>query len=332
MNNDILKIFTYFSMFLAMQISLLPIFKKNINSTLSCIINVIMSIVTILVCTFFIKDISNLFNININLFFSFSIFTISILTIYTYGFFNNKIQTTTYNIKTEKNLNIKIIFISDLHIGNLGINENKLTKIINIINAEKPDLLLFGGDIIEYNKIFKKKSNYTKIIQKINVEKIYGILGNHEYYFHNNPFELANDIEREYHIKILKDECVKINDNLVIAGRHDNVSKRFGIKRKSLDEIINNININNNFTLLIDHNPADFNESINNNIDLQLSGHTHAGQFFPFNFIIKLFYEKAYGIFKKNNSILIVSSGVGTSGIPVKVMTKREVVIININK
>ncbi len=328
--NKVLKISILLSIiYIVSQIIILPMFSKNLSPFALHSMYILLCLSVYIFCIFLIRDVGYVFKINENFWSPILIFIFSIAISSIYGYFNNNIQITRYNIETEKEANTKIIFLSDLHIGNKGINEKQIKDIVSIINKENPDLLIFGGDTIEKEDTFLKTKNITRIIQHIKTKNIYGVLGNHEYYFDNNPQSMRDLMEKNYKIDILEDEFVKFNDDLIIIGRLDYFSKYFGVERKSLDKILENVD-KNNFIIVVDHNPINFEESIENNIDLQLSGHTHGGQFFPFTIANRLFYKRLYGFFKEKNSRLIISSGVGTSGIPLRIMTKKELVIINI--
>jgi predicted MPP superfamily phosphohydrolase len=226
-----------------------------------------------------------------------------------------------YKINTDKNVKAKVAFITDLHIGDLGMKPSIMKKTMELIAAENVDFLVIGGDIIEgspqnfngeYQEIFKK-----------NKIKTFAVLGNHDYYY-KNYLQGAKLLE-EANIDVLLDETIKIN-NLILIGREDITNNG----RKTLKEIIKNVSAND-FSLLIDHNPKFFPEAVKEKIDLQLSGHTHNGQFFPFTLIVKFFYEKAYGLLKKENSTLITSSGLSGWGPPIKLGSPVEIVVVKIN-
>ncbi len=330
LENKILKISILLSIiFLVLQIIILPMFSKNLNSFSLRSMYIFLCLFVYIFCIFLIRDIGYIFEINnyLKSFILIIIFSAIIGTIY--GYFNDNIEVTRYNIETEKDVNIKLIFLTDLHIGNKGINEKQIRDMVSIINKENPDLLVFGGDTIEKEDTFLKTKNITRVMKHIKTKDIYGVFGNHEYYFNNNPQEMKNLIEKNYKIHILEDEYTKLKNNVILIGRLDYFSKDFGIKRKNLEEMLKGVE-ENNFVIVIDHNPINFKESVENNIDLQISGHTHGGQIFPFTVVNKLFYKKIYGFFKEKNSKLIISSGIGTSGIPLRIMAKKELVIINI--
>ena len=246
-----------------------------------------------------------------------------------YGFFNRyNIRTTKYKIKTDKNIQLKIAFVSDTHIGDTGTNSTIMNKVVNKINAQNVDLIIFGGDIVERNPVAFTKTGLNEYFKKL--KSTYGtfaILGNHEYYG-GNPYGIAKTLEKDGNMKVLNDEAIEFND-FILIGREDPTKIIFGEKRKDIADIFKNNS--NKFKIVADHNPINFNDSVKNNIDLQLSGHTHNGQFFPFNLIVKFFYKKPYGLLKENNSKLITSSGLSTWRIPIKLGSKPEIVIVEIN-
>ena len=81
------------------------------------------------------------------------------------------------------------------------------------------------------------------------------------------------------------------------------------------------------FSILLAHGPAGFDTAKAHGIDLQLSGHTHGGQFFPFTLLGRLFLKRLVGIYKENGSTLFITSGTGTWGPPVRLGTNNEIVV-----
>ena len=247
-----------------------------------------------------------------------------------YGFYNRYfIKTTNYNITTSKNIHLKIAFVSDFHIGDKVINKTILKKAVEKINSKNVDIVILGGDILEqYSDIFTQSTLNEEIKNLHSKYGTYAVLGNHEYYG-GEPYQITETLTKNGNVIVLNDEY-KDFDNFVLIGREDKTKSYFGTKRKKIEEILN---VDKNiFNIVIDHNPADFNQSVKNDIDLQLSGHTHNGQFFPFNLIVRFFYKKPYGLLKENNSSLIISSGLAGWRIPIKLFSKPEIVFIEINK
>jgi len=102
-----------------------------------------------------------------------------------------------------------------------------------------------------------------------------------------------------------------------------------GKARKPLDQIINGVD-SRFFTILLDHQPYNLNEALENGIDLQLSGHTHHGQMFPFNLITKSIFEVSKGLKRLDNTYVFVSTGFGTWGPPVRVGNRPEIVVLEV--
>jgi len=131
-------------------------------------------------------------------------------------------------------------------------------------------------------------------------------------------------------VTILQDQCVCIGNSFYLAGRDDKLRKMLtGTERKALADVL--ADCNRAFPiLLLDHQPKELEEAQRNHVDLQLSGHTHQGQLFPVGLLTKWMYTIDWGYWRKGTYQLIVSSGVGTYGPPVRVGTTAEVVSIRV--
>ncbi|OPJ62651.1 metallophosphoesterase [Clostridium chromiireducens] len=170
-----------------------------------------------------------------------------------------------------------------------------------------------------------------KIILK-NVKSKYGIyasLGNHDY-DHKGDSTYRIDNFEKVGINILRDSVININKSFYIIGREDKFYERInGTKRKEFLELMDGIDKNLPI-IVLDHQPSNLEEPIKTGVDLQLSGHTHKGQFFPFNLITKRVFKKDYGYLKIGNFQIIVSSGARTWGPPIRIGSKSEIVDIEI--
>lgn len=227
--------------------------------------------------------------------------------------------------KTTKNGQIKIAVISDIHLGIL-IGQNRLEKLVNTVNNQNPDIILLSGDILDEIQppIFQK--NIGKPLLNLRAPMgIFAITGNHEYI---GGIELAAKYIETLNIKLLRDTIIKVNENIVLIGREDRDRIRFtGFQRKSLKDLLSGIDTSL-ATILLDHQPFNLQETVNYNIDFQISGHTHAGQIWPFNYIIKGIYELGWGYKLKGNTHFYVSKGYGTWGPPIRIGNKPEIAII----
>lgn len=245
-----------------------------------------------------------------------------------YGFIHRstvKIKNLTIQTSNSKNKSYRIVFFSDLHISVVN-NHNFLESIVEKINANEPDLILIGGDLVDESPTKLKKLNLVDQLKNLKSKcGIYAITGNHEYI---NGVEPTVRFLENMGIRFLRDELIKIDNAFYVIGREDRSKKGFtGIDRKNLAEIMKSVN-EKLPTILLDHQPVNLDEAKEMNITLQLSGHTHHGQFFPLNLITKKVYEVSWGYKKKGNTHFYVSSGIGTWGPPIKIGNDAELIVI----
>ena len=243
---------------------------------------------------------------------------IIIMAISIYGMLNaRRILLKKITIKSSKiNKNYNIIFISDVH---LGTNTSKhLSKILNKIKTLEYDFLLIGGDLIDSSSF---KLNDLNLFNKIKKD-IYFVNGNHEYYLKG----FKNKIEqlKKFKIKVLKNSSMQINE-INLIGIDDLQSIHSKIK------FVEKLNKKNLFNLVLSHKP-DIWDNIKSKNDLMLSGHTHNGQIFPFNFLVKLKFKFIYGFYEYKKSKLYVSSGAGCWGPKLRIGSSNEIINIQLTK
>ena len=215
--------------------------------------------------------------------------------------------------KISKNQNF--IFISDIHLGSNSINH--LNKILNKIDNLNYDFILIGGDLLDSSSF---DINQLSILKTIN-KPIYLVNGNHEYYIFDYKKKL--DKLKDFGITLLNNTNIKIN-NINLIGIDDRQNK-LNQSNKALDLVLDTY-----FNLTLVHKPLIW-DSIFNKIDLMLSGHTHGGQILPFNFFVRFQFKYLYGLYKKNNSLLYVTSGSGCWGPRLRIGTSNEIVYIKLN-
>ena len=116
-----------------------------------------------------------------------------------------------------------------------------------------------------------------------------------------------------------------ITDNLMLIGR-DDVSNS---NRKELSAIVNGAD-DNHFKLLLDHQPSNLKQAVQQNIDLQFSGHTHNGQVFPFSLVAEAIFENTHGMIQKGLTKVYVSSGLGIWGGKFRIGTQSEYAVFDI--
>ena len=226
----------------------------------------------------------------------------------------------------------KIVLLSDLHLGYHN-RRSEFKKWVDLINAEHPDLILIGGDIIDSSVRPLLEENVTEEFHCLKAP-VYACLGNHEYY---SGEPKAQQFYRDAGIHLLRDSVAKIG-NIAIIGRDD----RSNPHRKSIAEIIGQAERNRSltmvsdkkkrkeFTILLDHQPYHLEEAEQNGIDFQFSGHTHHGQVWPISWITDAIYEDAFGPLRKGDTQYYVSSGMGIWGGKFRIGTRSEYVVLTL--
>lgn len=222
---------------------------------------------------------------------------------------------------------LNIVAISDIHLGTM-VNKSKTKALINKIKQLHPDLILIGGDIIDDNINVVNHFDLLSYFKELNPKYgIYSCLGNHEYI---SKAHLELESFEKNGIHMLRDSVALIEDSFYIVGRDDIEGKSYnGNKRQSLQELVKDID----FELpvfLLDHQPYKLGETAKYAVDFQFSGHTHNGQFWPFNYITGLIFEEDWGYLKKKNTHFYISSGFGTAVVPIKIGNDSEIVSIKI--
>lgn len=258
-----------------------------------------------------------------------------------YGFFEAQdIRIERHTVKTPKiSERIRIVQISDVHIG-LIISAERVKKIADMVKREEPDIVVSTGDLVD------GQINSLKGISDIllEVRPRYGkfaITGNHEFYA---GLKHAIEFTERSGFRVLRAEGITLPISINIVGVDDPAGKAYGnyIYRPEGD-LLSSLP-REKFTLLLKHRPIVGRDSIGL-FNLQLSGHTHKGQIFPFSILTWLYYPVHAGIGhpKKSkdflgtsvmnttdNSYLYVSRGTGTWGPPIRFLSPPEITVINI--
>ena len=252
-----------------------------------------------------------------------------------YGFVNaRQIDHVSYDIKLQGKKDVSdlnIVMISDLHLGAIG-SEDRLQNIVNEINSTNPDIVCIAGDFFDTDfEAIKDPDTALKTLQKLDsTYGVYAALGNHD--AGKSHTQMKNFLQQA-HIKLLSEEYVIIDERLVLIGRLDSspIGRYGDVSRKKLSDFFSEHNPDLP-VVVIDHNPANIDE-YGSETDLILCGHTHQGQLFPVNLITNMIYTVDYGHYQKdaNSPHVIVSSGIGYWGMPMRVGTDSEIVNIKIS-
>lgn len=225
----------------------------------------------------------------------------------------------------EKALNI--VMASDIHLGTI-IAKRKANRLVVAINSLKPDIVLFAGDVVDEDLAPVIKNNLGGNLNQIKSKfGVYAITGNHEFIGGAEP---AVKYLREHGINVLRDSSILIDNRFYLVGREDRDKPRFtGKSRRELAELIQQVDVSRP-VILMDHQPFNLEAASRQGVDLQISGHTHHGQLWPFNYITRAIYELSQGYKQIGQTHFYVSTGFGTWGPPVRLGNRPEIVQIKL--
>ncbi len=222
---------------------------------------------------------------------------------------------------------LTIAAASDLHLGTI-IGPKRCEAIVDSLNAQGADLILLPGDLVDEDLGPVIRGNLGEKLRGLKARfGVYAVTGNHEYI---GGVEPAVRYLREHGIKVLRDEVVELPCGVTLVGREDRSSNMSGIKRKSFDQLLNGTDRARPL-IVMDHQPFHLDEAVRAGVDLQLSGHTHHGQLWPFNLITRAIYEVSWGYLRKGGTQFYVSCGVGTWGPPVRTGNRPEILRIELH-
>lgn len=219
---------------------------------------------------------------------------------------------------------LRLLMVSDLHIGYHNPRK-ELARWVDLINGERPDVVLIAGDIIDMSMRPLVEERMHEEFRRIGAP-VYACLGNHEYY---SGEPLAQQFYRDAGINLLRDSCTIVGD-LLIIGRDD----RTNTHRKPLGQIlqqagasVNEETLKTKYSILLDHQPYDLEQAEQAGIDFQLSGHTHRGQVWPISWVTDHIYECSFGPWQRGATRYYVSSGIGIWGGKFRIGTQSEYVV-----
>lgn len=242
----------------------------------------------------------------------------------------------------------KIAQISDFHIGSFLTHQDKVKEIIELVNDQKADLILFTGDLV--NNVSEEVDKFIPILSQLNATfGVYSILGNHDYGeyvpWNSQADKDANlkrliDLQDQIGFKVLlnSSETIRIGDEFISLAGVENWGlppfPQYGDINKALEKVDND-----SFKILMSHDPTHWDAQIvgQTNIGLTLSGHTHGAQFgveipgwrwSP----VDLRYKQWGGIYKNGRQVLNVNTGIGFIGFPGRVGMPPEVGLITLRR
>ena len=222
---------------------------------------------------------------------------------------------------------LDIALVTDVHLGTL-IKNSHLQKMVDMVNVLRPDVVLLCGDIVDENLAPVIQNNLGELLRTIRSRYgTYAVTGNHEYI---GGVEAACRYLADHGVNVLRDRAVLVGGSFYLAGREDRSIGQFnGGRRLPLEELLKQVDTARP-VILMDHQPFRLSEAAGRGVDLQVSGHTHHGQLWPFNYITGMIYEVSRGLRMINGTNFYVSCGFGTWGPPVRIGAVPEVAHIQL--
>lgn len=216
---------------------------------------------------------------------------------------------------------LTIVAVSDIHLG-FGTGKRQLARYVDLINRQKPDVVLIGGDLIDSDIRPVEQNRMDEELRRIDAPLgVYMAPGNHDYFC---QIDACRRFAEKAGITFLQDSVVQLPNGVQIAGRDD----RHNRNRMPLRELLRETDPDKP-VLLIDHQPYDLEETARNGVDLQFSGHTHRGQVWPVSWLTDYLFEVSHGYRQKDKTHIYVSSGLSLWGPPFRIGTESEMVVFS---
>lgn len=277
-----------------------------------------------------------------------SMFLVAGLTVYG-SIHAGNIQTRRYTVRIgqeqDETDSLRIALLSDIHLGYV-IEEERLAKVVEAVNVLKPDIICIAGDVFDGDiTSLSDPDRLQALLGDMEAEYgVYACLGNHDA---GAGYEQMLGFLSGAGVQVLLDESVVIDGRFMLAGRRDSSpiggqgERRKGVEGLTVAAVPPGTTVSAETAagpasarlpvIVMDHQPGNIHE-YGGEADLILCGHTHQGQMFPFNLITNAVFDVDYGYYRneETGTQVIVTSGAGTWGPPLRVATDSEVVEIRV--
>ncbi len=242
------------------------------------------------------------------------------------------VVTTRYELGTDKDLGrLRVAMFADSHMGTTFDAEG-FAGLMDRMMKESPDIVLIAGDYVDDST---KKTDMEKACAVLgSLDPKYGVwyvFGNHDRGYYRggeddfDEEDLVGELKKNG-VHVLKDECELIDGRFYLIGRED-----AGRDRKDMEDLTEGLDISK-YMIVLDHQPADYDNEAASGVDLVLSGHTHGGQLFPITYVGEWLNmnDRTYGYEKRGGTDFIVTSGISDWEILFKTASRSEYVIVDI--
>lgn len=249
----------------------------------------------------------------------------------------NHVWRTEYILATDKQVGeLRIVQFADSHVGTTFDGEG-FAEQVQAMQSENPDVVVVTGDYVDDDTT---KEDMIAACQALGTLKttygVYYAFGNHDKGYYGSQYrgysgdDLIAELEKN-NVNVLQDETVLLDDRFYLIGRQDRSEEQMGSSRASMQELTNGLD-SDKYSIVLDHQPHDYEAQAASGVDLVLSGHTHGGQLLPVNYVGEWTGEndKTCGFEKRENTNFIVTSGISDWAIKFKTGCKSEYVVIDV--
>jgi len=237
----------------------------------------------------------------------------------------------TVDLRPERELSRpwRLAVLSDIHLGAI-IDRDHFGRIVDRVNEIKPDAVLLVGDTVDADMAPVLREDMGRELGRLHAPYgIYAVTGNHEFI---GETDLIVDYLESHGVEFLRDETKLLGGEVWLVGREDRAKGGFtGIQRKELPEVYEMTILRKRAPVIVmDHQPKDYATPAMLGADVMLSGHTHAGQLWPFHWLVRLQYDYVSGPAEIDGMGLYVLNGTGSWGPPVRVGNRPEIVLLTL--
>jgi predicted MPP superfamily phosphohydrolase len=242
-----------------------------------------------------------------------------------YGFRKRRLEVTLSKLPAAFD-GFKIVQVSDIHVGPT-IGRDFVLSMVAAANEEQADLIAITGDLVD-GTVAQLREHTAPLAGLLAKQGVYFVTGNHEYY--SGADEWVTEVER-LGIQVLRNRRVALwrEDAAVdLAGVTDHRAGRYG-DGPDFDAALEGRDETREL-LLLAHQPAALSEAVRRGVGLQLSGHTHGGQFWPWNWVIYLVQPVVAGLARFGRTQVYVNAGTGYWGPPMRLGTQAEITVLTL--
>lgn len=250
-------------------------------------------------------------------------------------YLSHHVWRTEYDICADKPVgSLRIVQIADSHVGNTFDGDGFLAH-IKTIQKEEPDIVVVTGDFVDDDTSKEDMEAACRALGTLKTAYgVYYVFGNHDKGYYDPQYrgysggDLTAELEKN-NVTALQDETVLLDGRFYLIGRQDRSEEQRGNGRLSMKELADGLDPQK-YSIVLDHQPHDYDAQSEAGVDLVLSGHTHGGHFFPLNHLGEWLGidDKAYGHEKRENTDFIVTSGIAEWAVKFRTGCRSEYAVI----